>query len=84
MPLLKSLSSNQAVVGERAWVVVEEFIGSYFVNGYIETNGDCRTTFAPPPFENEQDALRAARSWASERGLSTVHVVEPRERRRSL
>lgn len=82
MLLLKSLSPNQAVIGERAWVVVEEFIGTYFVNGYVETDGCCRTTFSPPPFECEQEALVAARSWASERGLSTVHVVESRERRR--
>ncbi len=82
MLLLKPLSPNQAVIGERAWVVVEEFIGNYFVNGYVEFDGCSRATYSPPPFENEQDALRAARSWASARGLSTVHVVSARERRR--
>lgn len=79
---LKSLSPNQAVIDERVWVVVEEFIGSYFVNGYVELDGNCRTSYAPPPFENEQDALRAARNWATARGLSVVHVVDARDRRR--
>jgi hypothetical protein len=79
---LKPLTHNQAVVGERAWIVVEEFIGSYFVNGYVQFDGSCQATYSPPPFDNEQDALRAARSWATARGLSVVHVVEGRERRR--
>jgi hypothetical protein len=82
MLLLKSLPSSHAIPDERAWIVVEAFAGSYFVNGYSQGDGRTRATYCPPPFDCEQDALKAANAWATARNLSVVHVVGGAARRR--